>query len=160
MVEKSIRKRQLTPGDWAALEHMRLAGMSVADIAARAGLSESWTYRKLARLAADPADVRQARQRRALDVELARIHVALGEEKPLDVERRAKAFSAVVKASKDLEGMMTYSDVRPDTPDEDEPSLEEMRAELHRRLNRIRADIEAKRVGGRAEPAGDPRGSD
>ena len=133
MVEKSIRKRQLTPGDWAALEHMRLAGMSVADIAARAGLSESWTYRKLARL---------------------------GEEKPLDVERRAKAFSAVVKASKDLEGMMTYSDVRPDTPDEDEPSLEEMRAELHRRLNRIRADIEAKRVGGRAEPLGDPRGSD
>ena len=146
MVEKSVRKRQLTSAEWAGLEQLRLSGMSIRDIAARAGLSESWVYRKLQAMAAEPELVKRARQRGALNSELARIYAALPDNKPADVERRAKAISALVRASRDMEGLMADTGTKADMPDDDEPSLEELRAELHRRLNRIRRDIEAKRI--------------
>ena len=154
MVEKSVRKRQLTSAEWAGLEQLRLSGMSIPDIAARAGLSENWVYRKLRSMAVEPEPIKRARQHNALNAEMARIIAALPDDKAADVERRAKAISAVVKARRDMEGMMADTGTRADTPDDEEPSLEDMRAELHRRLNRLRDDIEAKRVGGKAKPSG------
>jgi len=145
MVEKSVRKRQLTPAEWAGLEQMRLSGMTLADIAERSGLTKNWVCRKLTVMAADPVDIKRARQHGALSAEMARIIAALPDDKPADVERRAKAISAVVKASRELEGMMADDDVKADNLDDDEPSLEDLRAELERRFAILDEEVDTKR---------------
>lgn len=154
MVEKNPRKRYLTQTEWARFERLHAAGTPVREIAVLGGVSERWVYLKLKAMRADPASVRLARQREALVTELARIQADLPGPDTAGVTGRARALSAVVKASKDLEGLMTRDMEKAALPDEEDASLEELRAELHRRLNRIRRDIERKRMGGEAERGG------
>ncbi|MEE2567337.1 hypothetical protein [Hyphobacterium marinum] len=163
MVGKRVRKRQLSPGEWAVLEQLRLAGVPVGEIADRAGLSESWTYRKLGQMAKDTPAVRLARQRAAMEADLARIQAAFRDEAPADVARRARAFSAVLKASKDLEGWMTPKDTKAEPTDDDMPSVEDLCAELERRFAALDAGRAAACGHGENGPAradGDAGGLD
>lgn len=158
MVEKTGKKRQITAGEWAVLEQLRLAGVPVSEIASRAGRSKSWTYNKLAQMAKDTPAVRRARQRAAMEADLARIQAAFRDEEPADVARRARAFSAVLKAIKDLEGWMTPKETKAEPTDDDMPSVEDLCAELERRfavLDAARAADTGHAENGSAQADGD-----
>lgn len=146
MVEKTGKKRQITAGEWAVLEQLRLAGVPVSEIASRAGRSKSWTYNKLAQMAKDTPAVRRARQRAAMVADLARIQAAFRDEAPAEVARRARAFSAVLKAIKDLEGWMTPEETKADPTDDDMPSVEDLCDEIERRF----ASLDAGKAAARA----------
>lgn len=160
MAEKSPKKRYLTQTEWARFERLHAAGTPVREIAVLGGVSERWVYLKLKAMRADPASVRLARQHDALMTELARIQADLPGPDTTEVMRRARALSAVAKANRDLEGLMTRDTEKAALPDDDDASLEELRAELERRFALLDDAREAQREICGDGPAADEGGAD
>ncbi|MEE2527051.1 hypothetical protein V0U79_11790 [Hyphobacterium sp. HN65] len=147
--------RLLDRADGELLVRQYEAGTSVADIMDRTGLSDSWVRHQIGRYRkAGPADRAEAHLE-ALRRELIRAETVLMEGSVDAAVKRMRALNMLVKLENDLgRAIRPDRELPAEADDFDDP-----RAELERRINRIRAAREGKSISGQPEAGRVPSAS-
>ena len=136
--DKAVRRLDRT--DWELLIRQYEAGASIADIMALTGLSDGWVRNRLRTHSQDDPANRARHHLEALRRELIRAETELLKGGVDTAVKRMRALNMLVKLEKELK----QAAVPADMPAAEAEDIEDVRAELERRFNRLREVREAK----------------
>lgn len=143
-----MKARRRDRADWEVLTRQYEAGASVAALEASTGLSASRIRHRIAECRQDDAALRAEYYRQAMHRELVRAESVLLKGSVESAVKRMRALNMLMKLEKDLK-RAALPEPEPTVEAED---IEDVRAELERRFDRLRAVREAKGLYCEPEP--------
>jgi DNA-binding Lrp family transcriptional regulator len=142
--------RRLDRTDWELLIRQYEAGATIADITALTGLSDSWVRNRIRTHSRDEPALRARFHLEALRRELIRTETELLKGGVESAVKRMRALNMLVKLEKELK-----TAAAPEAPAAyGAEDIAEMRAEIKRRLDRLRATRDSSRISRNADGSG------
>ena len=145
---REMTARRLDRAAWEVLTRQYEAGVSVDALAASTGLSTSRIRHRIAECRQDDAALRAEYYRQAMHRELVRAESELLKGSVESAVKRMRALNMLMKLEKDLKRAAEPESA----PEAEAGDIADVRAELERRFDRLRAVREAKGLYCEPEP--------